>query len=434
MLDPNACLPCDLRPGHIIDARYAIDGILGEGTFGIVYRVCDRLSNEIRALKLLKLWTAPIAERHKLLMRFDQEFKTGRIPSPYLVQSVSSGAVNGNPYIVMEYCPGGDLQQCLRRGAADLSTAAEDILLGLKALHVNGKVHRDLKPENVLMKADGHMALTDFGIAGDRNKRLTERSGAGIPKELMGTYAYMPPEQVNPRRGDATVLPTTDIFAFGVIMFQMITGRYPFGSVDQEAELYRYVMRSKNGDWDRTLLLNRPGGRDWCRLIEECLQPDFNRRLQTADAALEYIPGRRPMQVFPTPPSADVPPVVNGVALRVMQGEEFGRIYRLTDIVRSTGRRIITVGRLDDDVRNAIPIREEQSNYISRKHCTLEYYPDSDSWFIRDGQWDIGGTSRWRISTNGTFVGSTEVPVSGIPLRHGDIISIGDAKLRLEGY
>lgn len=434
MFNPQACIPCDLQPGNVIDGRFTVDGVLGEGSFGIVYRVFDNADQQIRALKLLRLWTIPAHEREKLLLRFDQEYATGMIQSPYLVQSVEKGQVNGNPYIVMEYCPGGDFSQNVRRGLLPLAVAAEHVLYGLKALHVNGKVHRDLKPENILMKSDGTMALTDFGIAGDRNKRMTERGTNGIPKEMMGTYAYMPPEQVNPKRGDATVLPTTDIYAFGIIIYQMLTGRFPFGTIDRQEELFKYIMKSKNGEWDRESLMNVPDGAAWANLIQQCLEPDFTRRIQTADAVLLLIPGYNPHGAPAQQSFAGAPPVVNGLALRVMQGEEYGRIYRLSEIINNTGRRIITVGRSGSDTNNLVAIREDDSNYVSRKHCTIEYYPDMNAWILRDGQWDMGSTSRWRISTNGTYIGSSEVPVSGMRLNHGDIISVGDVKLRFEGY
>ena len=117
-----------------------------------------------------------------------------------------------------------------------------------------------------------------------------------------------------------------------------------------------------------------------------------------------------------------------------MQGEEFGRIYKLNELLKSTGRRLLTMGRDDDDIRNAIPIKETESSYISRKHCTLEYNPASNTWLLRDGQWDAFTFSKWKVSTNGTYIGSREVPMNGIVLNIGDIISIGDAKLRVEGY
>ncbi|MGD9577499.1 MAG: protein kinase [Syntrophorhabdus sp.] len=429
-----SCNRCDLHTGSIIDGRYTVDRPLGEGTFGKVYRVRRNSDGRLFALKLLKLWSVESLEREKLLKRFDQEYETGRIESDYLVQSCGKGSVEGNPYILMEYCPGGDLLQGVESGKVDLSKAASEILLGLKSLHANGKVHRDLKPENGLIKSDGTVALTDFGIAGDRNKRLTERGLLGVPKEVFGTYAYMPPEQVNPRRGDATVLPTTDMFSFGVMMYQLITCELPFGSLNNESDLYQYVTRGKNENWNREVLGNAAQGQKWLPLIEGCLKADFHIRIQTAELALSLVPTTQKLVRI----VRDVPPVVpqvkNGIALRVMQGEEFGKIYKLNDLLKSSGKRLLTIGRDDEDIHNAIAIKETESSYISRKHCTLEYNPSSNTWLLRDGQWDAFTFSKWKVSTNGTYIGSKEVPMNGVLINIGDIISIGDAKLRVEGY
>ena len=226
---------CSFVIGDVIDGRFQVEKILGEGSFGRVYSVRDR-QGELFALKLLKLWEVPAEIRDPLVARFDMEFETGRIDSNYLVHSISHGIMVGNPYIVMEYCPGGDLINLSSKETLDLPKVATHVLCGLKALHNCGKVHRDLKPENVLIKSNGDFALTDFGISGDRNKRMTERNLLGKPKQIFGTYAYMPPEQLNPRK-DATVLPTTDIFSFGVMMFQLITGELPFGPLDSERDL-----------------------------------------------------------------------------------------------------------------------------------------------------------------------------------------------------
>lgn len=428
------CNRCDFLPGDVIDNRYAVDISLGEGSFGKVYRVKEVSDGCVFALKLLKLWAIEGSEREKLLRRFDQEYETGKIKCDYLVQSFGKGVVQGNPYIVMEYCPGGDLLEGVKKKKVNLTKAASEILEGLRSLHVNGKVHRDLKPENVLLKSDGSVALTDFGIAGDRNKRLTERGVLGIPKEIFGTYAYMPPEQVNPRRGDATVLPTTDLFSFGVMMYQLITGELPFGPLNNESDLYNYVNRGKTERWNRGLLSSRPNGKDWLNLIEGCLKSDFRLRLQSADIAMTLIPNR----IKDVPPvreiSFAIPSAINGIALRVMQGEEFGKIYYLNSLVETTGRRVLSMGRVDGETTNLIPITETESAYVSRKHCTLEYHPSKDIWWLRDGQWDAASSSKWRPSTNGTYIGSTEVSINGIALSIGDIISIGDVKLRVEGY
>lgn len=234
----NLAQRCDFSIGDQIDSRYWVEGVLGEGTFGKVFSVRDSYGS-VYALKLLRLWEVHPDLRQGLVDRFDMEFETGLIKSDYLVHSYSHGIVFGNPYIVMEYCNGGDLVSASEhKNGIDFSYVATCILKGLRDLHANGKVHRDLKPENVLVKESGIFALTDFGIAGDRNKRMTERNILGKPKQIFGTYAYMPPEQVKPTHRNSTVLPTTDIFSFGVLMYQILTGYLPFGILNDEGDLH----------------------------------------------------------------------------------------------------------------------------------------------------------------------------------------------------
>ena len=427
---PQVAQRCSLSIGDNIDGRYSVTKVLGEGSFGKVYSVKDYSGNQY-ALKLLKLWEVPPEIRESLIARFDMEFETARIDSDYLVHSISHGFLEGNPYIVMEFCPGGDLLNLYAEGSVDNTKVAKHVLMGLKALHNKGKVHRDLKPENVLIKSNGDFALTDFGISGDRNKRMTERNIVGKPKQIFGTYAYMPPEQLNPRK-DATVLPTTDIFSFGVMMFQLLTGELPFGPLDSERDLVPYLKHGKRGEWNQNLLNSTKKGREWYDLIEGCLIPDFHNRLQTTDAVLQLVPHEQRISVKDVKIDFQTK-ITNGVLLRVMQGEEHGRIYKLDDLLRGECS-ILSMGRKDEGVYNDIAITEEDSSYISRKHCTLELDYEIGSWIIRDGQWDRNYTGGWKRSTNGTYVNSKEVNVNGMVFSPGDIISIGDTKLRVEGY
>lgn len=278
----------------------------------------------------------------------------------------------------MEYCPGGDLIAATENGlVADFSNTAEDILRGLKDLHKNGKVHRDLKPENVLLRSNGAAVLTDFGISGDRNKRMTERNLIGTPKEVFGTYAYMPPEQVTPKRGDATVLPTTDIYSFGVLMFQLLTYEMPFGQLLSQQDLVPYLDRSKKGLWNKQLLANaRNGyGSQWINVIEGCLTPDYTKRLSSADDVINLLPKKKNKQkeyVPQMPIEEDFLSISSGILLRIMQGEEFGKVFHLSKMV-SDVKNILTLGRKDISCKNDIDILENQSSYISRKHCTIEY-------------------------------------------------------------
>lgn len=423
------CERCEFRIGDVINQKYVVDAILGDGSFGTVYKVKDQAGYSY-AFKLLKLWEVPSGIRESLILRFEMEFQTGQINSHYLVRSLDYGQISGNPYILMEYCPGGDLGQYIGLSHPELPRVCRDILSGLHDLHLNGKVHRDLKPENVLFKEDGTAALTDFGIAGDRTKRMTERNIFGKPQQLFGTYAYMPPEQVNRARGEATVLPTTDIFSFGVLLYQLLTGELPFGTLNEPGELAEYQDNAKRENWNRRLLSAIPDGQRWEALISGCLVSDFRYRLQSAKDALYLLPeGMNDISPFQQPDHTYVSQNGNGMLLKVMQGEEYGRVYELSDLFNH-GIRLITLGR---EAENVLCIKEMQSAYISRYHCTIETDKEGFRWFIRDGQWDVN-RQVWNNSTNGTYVNSTWVTSDGVEFKSGDIISVGDVKLRFESY
>lgn len=419
---------CDFKTGQLINGQYEVKKTLGEGSFGVVYLVNDLQGNRL-ALKLLRLWEVPSDIRQPLIARFDVEFETGQIESDNLVHSLDHGEVKGNPFIVMEFCPGGDLEPLLGKAGDRAPRICREILCGLKALHREGKVHRDLKPENVLFKSGGTAALTDFGIAGDRNHRLTHCGflGIGKPDQMFGTFAYMPPEQVSRERGGATVKFTTDIFSFGVLAYQLLTGELPFGLLESHNDLARYQMRGKKGEWNRNMLLPLPDGQQWLQLIEGCLIPNHKDRIQTADEALSLLPNRGNFHPNPTTYGQHPCKTVRGYQLQVMQGEEHGRTYDLT-AMQDRGMRVLTLGRGRD---NAIYVKSDFSDYISRHHCTLE--PDGGHWKVSDGQWD-NKCQAWKESTNGTYVNSWPVTRSGFYLQPNDIIAMGDVTIRFESY
>jgi len=416
--------------GDVIDGRYTIEQRLGEGTYGVVFKVTDEVEKTTRALKVLKLWEVPDVDREYLNKRFEREYETGRINSEYLVHSVGKGEVYGNPYIVMEFCPGGDLEHAYSRSRMNLPRLANQVLLGLHALHTNGKVHRDLKPANVLIRANGNAALTDFGIIGDQNNRTTQRGLMGAPKERFGTWMYMPPEQVTPRRGNATVLPTTDIFSFGVMMYEIIVGQLPFGELNTPADLPTYTANGKKGRWDRDKLRrSHPDGELWLPLIEACLTPDYTARVQTVVEVIAMLPKDRSI-VVPEKPMTFSNGATNELVLRIMQGEEIGRLYHLNRLVQGQNG-VVTMGRRNDEVTNKLDIAETESSYISRRHCTFEWYGASFQCRLRDGQW-VSSEKKWYPSLNGTYLNSRQVDENGLWLTDGDIITIGDVKMRVE--
>ncbi len=428
---------CNFGKGDCIDSKYIVDKILGEGTFGVVYRVKDNLQKTY-ALKLLKLWEVHPPERKLLVERFKMEYETGKIASKYLVQSYAYGFAKGNPYILMEYCENGDIVQLSKKQKVDWVGIGRQILYGLRDLHTNGKIHRDLKPENVLVKQDNSAVLTDFGISGDQNKRMTERGFLGKPKQIFGTYGYMPPEQVNPKR-DATVLPTTDIFSFGVLIYQMLTGNLPFGKLESENDLILYIKNGKEGNWNENELSRVENGTVWKEVIRGCLVPDFKKRFQSIDKVLEYMPqqvSESKVKEYKSSSGASRPQmeIKNGMLLRIMQGVDYGKAYYLNNLLKNNSR-VITIGRENSEIPNTISIKENNDKYyISRKHCTLEWNPQTREWHIRDGEWDKDSPTKWSTSLNGTYVNATEVSIQGMTIAPGDIISIGEVKLRVEGY
>ena len=118
-----------------------------------------------------------------------------------------------------------------------------------------------------------------------------------------------------------------------------------------------------------------------------------------------------------------------GYLLRILQGEEYGKTYSLSQMA-DAGRRVLTVGRQPG---NAITIKSDFSDFMSRFHCTIERDPNTGHWVIRDGQWR-NDQRQWVNSTNGTYINAKPVTTNGFYLKAGDIIAIGDVTMRFENF
>jgi len=412
----------DCKEGDLITEKYRLVSSLGQGAFGQVYKVED-ISLRVWAMKLLRLWDVPSEIRKPLVERFEMEYKTGLIDSPFLVQASDYGFIKGNPYIVMEFCPGGDLSSKMGDVGLDKRLVLYQILQGLAALHAHGKVHRDLKPENVMFKADGTAALTDFGISGDRNKRMTERNIFGKPNQIFGTYAYMPPEQVNRTAGNSTVLPTTDIFSFGVLAYQLLSGKLPFGKLEDQNDLALYQKRLKAGEWDRFAIGSSP----YLSMIEACLEPNYKSRANSVDKIIRLLPNESMVPGVQKPMIRQRPDLglsQTSPCLKITDGEDYGTAIDLNAVADKYHRNVITAGRDDG---NMILLKEISEFHTSRRHFTIER-KDKMNFCIRDGQW-IPEQKVWKVSSNGTFVNSMQIDENGILLHDGDLISAGDIKM-----
>ncbi len=216
-------------------SQYEVREPLGEGGMGVVFLAQDRTLDRPVALKFLsdQLQQDAMARR-----RFLREAKAAAaLDHPYICKIYETGEADGRPFIAMEYVRGGTLADRLARsdGAQDRSLPidealriATEIAEALEAAHGEGLVHRDLKPSNIMLTTGGHVKVLDFGlakrvagVAGDDAPTASELTEAGT---VRGTVAYMSPEQV---RGQ-TVDGRSDIFAFGVVLYELLTGVHPF--------------------------------------------------------------------------------------------------------------------------------------------------------------------------------------------------------------
>lgn len=419
----------DIESGDTIDGKYFVVERIGSGSYGDVFKVKDALDNDF-ALKMLRLWEVSNDLYKPLIEKFEHEYKTGRLSSEYLIHSLDFGIIKGNPYLLMEYCSKGDLSTILGKDINCLPNYAKDILEGLHALHSEGKIHRDLKPENVLIRNNGKAALTDFGVVGemDQSKRISIVGWWDKrPKQIHGTPLYMAPEMFDRKGGGVTYLPTVDIWSFGVMMYEILTGgSFPFGDIEKIEDIPAYQNNAKNGRWDRNRLENITQGKDWLYIINKCLVPDYRKRYQNVfeimqdmmpligNVSSRYIQERRSR-------TAEISRLV------ITQGDNLGAIFVLNASLKGNSR-MLRVGR---EVNNDIVLPERNSTYVSRFHFTLEKSKDGSFWVIRDGQWRKN-EQRWVTSTNGTYLNATPITMEGLKVFTGDVITAGEYKIKVE--
>jgi serine/threonine protein kinase/tetratricopeptide (TPR) repeat protein len=212
--------------------HYRITAKIGEGGMGEVYRAHDERLDRDVAIKVLHEAVAQDADR---LARFEREAKAvAKLDHPNILAIHDFGTEEGVTYAVMELLEGESLREVIKGGGLTPGKAVEHaqaIASGLAAAHDKGIVHRDLKPENVFLTKDGRIKILDFGLAKltlPDQDLSTETPTATLetkPGGLLGTVAYMAPEQVQGRPADHR----SDIFALGVVLFEMLTGHRPFG-------------------------------------------------------------------------------------------------------------------------------------------------------------------------------------------------------------
>ncbi|SIO65647.1 serine/threonine protein kinase [Singulisphaera sp. GP187] len=201
---------------------FRIEAILGTGAMGVVYRAISETTGKPAAVKVI---SGELTQKSKSYERFRREAEIlKQFSHPNIVRFLAVGRYQGTSYFAMEYVAGETLEQMLRRDGPrpwrEITELAIQTCEALHYAHEHGVVHRDLKPSNLMVSEKGEMKLTDFGIAKDLDATALTATG-----RTLGTAAYMAPEQI---RGTPEISHKTDLYALGVVMYQMLTGRAPF--------------------------------------------------------------------------------------------------------------------------------------------------------------------------------------------------------------
>jgi eukaryotic-like serine/threonine-protein kinase len=268
-----------LTPGAKL-GDYEIVRLVGSGGMGEVYRARDRRLGRDVAIKVLPALLSRDPDR---LRRFEQEAQAAAaLDHPNVLAVFQMGTYQGAPYLVSELLEGATLREELRRRQLPVRKAIDygvQISRGLAVAHEKGIIHRDLKPENVFLTRDGRAKLLDFGLAKLTERRSAE-SNAGTasagtePGVVMGTVGYMSPEQVNGSKVDHR----TDIFAFGAILYEMLTGKRAFQK-PTSAETMTAILNEDPADISVSAERIPPALQ---RITRRCLEKNPEQRFQSA--------------------------------------------------------------------------------------------------------------------------------------------------------
>ncbi len=264
-----------LLPGTRLGGRYEILQTIGEGGMGAVYKAEDRELSRTVALKVIR---PELASNPDILQRFKQELRLShQVTHKNVIRIYDLGEGDGVKFITMEYIEGKDLRSLIREKKRftpeEAVSVIRQVCQALDAAHSVGVIHRDLKPQNIMQDGSGRILVMDFGLA-----RTLQGDGMTQTGALVGTMEYMSPEQALGQELDQR----SDIFALGLILYEMLTGKMPFVA---ESALASLIKRTQEraipvSDIDGQI----PGALSG--IVSKCLERDLNQRYESASAIL----------------------------------------------------------------------------------------------------------------------------------------------------
>jgi serine/threonine protein kinase len=254
--------------------RYEIVKELGRGTMGVVYQAHDPQIDRMVALKVLR---PDRVVSQDFVLRFLREAKAiGRISHPNIVTVYDVGQDHGTIYIAMEYLEGRPLNEVIKGRTVPVEETVGQCVQVAEALgyaHRQGIIHRDIKPSNIILTPDNRIKLTDFGIARIEDPDAAQQTQAG---DILGTPVYMAPEQVMGQKADGR----TDLYALGVIAYEMVAGKRPFGG-GNIAAIFRSITHEPPED---PMNIGSLDNRALADLILKSLSKDPANRFQNGEA------------------------------------------------------------------------------------------------------------------------------------------------------
>lgn len=285
-------------PDRFIAARYRLHEVLGQGGMGTVYRSTDTVTGQTVAVKALK--PDLFGRDPEMIERFIREGDAlRRLNHPNIVAMLDAAGDENTHYLVMEYVGGGSLADLLQKESrlplAQLVQIALDLSDALTRAHRLNIIHRDIKPANVLIAADGTPRLTDFGVARIGNSDITQ-TGA-----VVGTLGYLAPEAFEAQPLDAR----SDIWSFGVMLFEMLAGHRPFTG-DSPSAVIRSILMQPTPDLEK-LCPDAPSA--LLDLIYRMLEKNRSARIPSVrlvGAELEAILSGAPLPVLPSAPPVNI--------------------------------------------------------------------------------------------------------------------------------
>jgi eukaryotic-like serine/threonine-protein kinase len=315
--------------GRVINGRYELLGVIGEGGMGVVFEAHDHRVDRRVAIKLVR---RECLTDSKFIIRFRRELEvTAQLRHPSTIRVFEHGECeDGRPYMVMELLTGTSLCERLEQGKIPELQAlqfAKQIAESLSEAHENGIFHRDLKPDNIFIETVGVSTVVkvlDFGIAGGVDAMRLTRAG-----EVFGTPQYMSPEQCNGTDLDHR----TDIYSLGCILYEMIEGKPPFSAESPMATMLKHV-RAK-------VPTPRNGSQFTAKLLQLALRKDRTKRIQSAGRFAELV----------------------GQAIGAVRAAEEGRVVHIPELSNQHTGPFAAVGTPQRVTMNgALPPQESNRN------------------------------------------------------------------------